>query len=222
MINLYNQDCMQAMREAPDDYWDLAIVDPPYGINYDGNTTIGGISGKANTFNVIQHHKKKGWDKQRPNANYFSLLMRVSKNVIIWGGNYFADILPPSKGWIYWDKQITQKSKLHSDGELAYTSFSKKLTKFSYGWIGFDYLNNPHKERKIHPTQKPIALYTWLLSTYAKKGDKILDTHLGSGSSAIAAHRMGFSFDGYEIDKDYFEGAKARLEQAQRQLLLFG
>ena len=221
MIELHNMDCMELMKRYPDNYFDLAIVDPPYGINYDGGKTIVGKAEKANTFNVIQHYEKKGWDKKRPNIKYFQELLRVSEDAIIWGGNYFADLLPASKGWIYWDKQITQKSKLHSDGELAYTTFSRKLTKFSYGWIGFDYLNNPHNEKKIHPTQKPIALYRWLLDNYAKQGDKILDTHLGSGSSAIAAYQLGYNFVGCELDKDYFKAMEKRVKQAMKQTNLF-
>ncbi len=221
MINIYNQDCLEAMKSMKDNQFDLAIVDPPYGIGFDGNTTVKGKSGKAKTFSNIQHHKKKGWDSNRPSQDYFIELQRVSKNQIIWGGNYFADLLPPKKGWVYWDKKITNSNnKNYSDGELAYTSFDCILRKFTYDWIGFGYLNNPQKQKKIHPTEKPIQLYEWLLMNYAKKGDKILDTHLGSGSIAIACHNLGFELEGYELDKDYYNNALKRIKEHQSQLRL--
>ena len=217
MINLYNQDCMQAMREAPDNYWDLAIVDPPYGIGISKIKTYGAAK------NRLTFYKPKNWDNSIPSKEYFEELKRVSKNQMIFGANFFIEHLSPSKCWVCWDKKIGDN--YYSMHELIYTSFSypAKIIRLHNGANRVS--NNPELAKKylrIHPTQKPIPLYEWLLSRYAKKGDKILDTHLGSGSSAIAAHRMGFAFDGYEIDKDYFEGAKARLEQAQRQLLLFG
>ena len=213
MTYAFNQDCMIAMKEFPDKYFELAIVDPPYGINFDGNTTVKGKGGKANTFSNKQHHHKKGWDTQRPSKEYFEELGRVSKNQIVWGGNYFADLLTPKKGWIFWDKKITNANNTNfSDGELAWTSFDCILRRFTYDWIGFGYLNNPQGEKKMHPTQKPVALYRWLLTNYAKQGDKILDTHLGSGSSRIAAHQLGFDFTGYEIDKDYFEASEKRFK----------
>lgn len=216
-----NRDCMEAMKEFPDKFFDLAIVDPPYGINFDGNTTVKGKGGKANTFSNKQHHDKKGWDTQRPADEYFDELQRVSRNQIVWGGNYFADLLPPKKGWIFWDKKITNANNTNfSDGELAWTSFDCILRRFTYDWIGFGYLNNPQGEKKIHPTQKPVNLYKWLLKNYAKEGDKILDTHLGSGSSRIAAHDMGFDFWGYEIDADYFRDQEKRFRQHTSQLTL--
>jgi len=222
MINLYNTCSLEALKNMPSDSYALAIVDPPYGINFDGHTTNYAPSGAAKGFRNKQHHKKKGWDCHRPPVEYFENLLRVSKNQIIWGGNYFADLLPPSKGWIYWDKKITSyNDRNFSDGELAYTSYQKRLIKYTYDWIGFGYLNNPAKQKKIHPTEKPKALYLFLLETYAKKGDKILDTHLGSGSIALACHDLGFSLDGYEIDTEYFEAAKNRLEIHQQQLKLF-
>jgi len=177
-MNFYNCDCMEFMKGIPDKYYELAIIDPPYGIGFDGNTTVKGKSGKASTFTDKQHHIKKEWDVSRPTDEYFAELQRVSKNQIIWGGNYFADLLPPQKGWIFWDKKITNANNTNfSDGELAWTSFNCILRRFTYDWIGFGYLNNPQREKKIHPTQKPVALYKWLLKNYAKEGDKILDTH---------------------------------------------
>ena len=222
MIKLHNADCLDAMRLMEDDSFELAIVDPPYGIGFDGNTTIKGKSGKGSTFSNHQHHEKKNWDSKRPPLDYFIELQRVSKHQIIWGGNYFSDFLPASRGWLYWDKKIMNaNNKNFSDGELAWTNFNKRLIKFTYDWIGFGYINNPAKERKIHPTQKPVALYTWLLEKYAKQGDRILDTHLGSGSIAIACHNLGYDLTGYELDKDYYQAACKRLENHQKQLRMF-
>ena len=212
---------MDLMKETPDNFYELAIVDPPYGIGFDGgHKPTQGKSGKSNTFNKQTILYKKGnWDNERPSLEYFTELQRVSKNQIIWGGNYFADLLPSKKGWVYWDKKITNVNNTnYSDGEIAWTSFDCVLRKFTYDWIGFGYLNNPQKEKKIHPTQKPVKLYEWLLMNYAKEGDKILDTHLGSGSSAIAAHKMKFDFTGIELDQDYYEASAKRFKQTTSQL----
>lgn len=222
-MKITNEDNMDLMARYDDNHFDLAIVDPPYGIGFvDGNTTAKGKSGKANTFSNKQHHIKKEWDNKRPSIIYFKELQRVSKNQIIWGGNYFADLLPPKKSWIYWDKKITNaNNKNYSDGELAYTSFNCILRKFTYDWIGFGYLNNPQRQKKIHPTEKPIKLYEWLLMHYAKEGDKILDTHLGSGSIAIACHNLGFDLTACELDKEYYDAAMKRLHNHQLQQKLF-
>ena len=221
-IKLYNADCMEVMKTFKDKQFDLVITDPPYGIDFDGNTTVKGKGGKANTFSNKQHHDKKGWDIQRPTPEYFTELQRVSKNQIIWGGNYFADLLPPKKGWIFWDKKITNANNTNfSDGELAWTSFDCILRRFTYDWIGFGYLNNPQGEKKIHPTQKPVQLYKWLLQNYAKEGETILDTHFGSLSIGIACHDMKFDLTAIELDADYYEQAKQRLIYHQRQLTLF-
>tara|TARA_R110000765_G_scaffold372592_1_gene463019 strand:+ start:2115 stop:2777 length:663 start_codon:yes stop_codon:yes gene_type:complete len=217
-----NEDNMKLMARYPDNYFNLAIVDPPYGINMDGNTTVKGKSGKAASFSNKQHHEKKGWDSCRPAPEYFAELQRISKNQIVWGGNYFADLLPPKKGWIYWDKKITNaNNKNYSDGELAWTSFDYILKKFTYDWIGFGYLNNPQKQKKIHPTEKPISLYEWLLMNYAKENDKILDTHLGSGSIAIACHNLGFDLTACELDTDYYNAAMKRINEHKLQKRLF-
>ena len=145
----------------------------------------------------------------------------MSKNQIIWGGNYFTDKLPVSRGWIFWDKKIANSGNFKfSDGELAWTSFDKILKKITYDWIGFGYLNNSRGQKKTHPTEKPIDLYRQVLREYATKGDKILDTHLGSGSIAIACHEEGFDLTGMEIDTEYFEGAVERLKTAQSQTIL--
>ena len=195
---------MIAMKEAPDNYWDLAIVDPPYQLPKRSSTGQGKLKNR-----ILQQMHKKGWDIAPP-KEYFIELFRVSKNQIIWGANYFFDHLPTTRGIICWDK--LQPWPNFSAFELAWTSFNTVAKKFT-----FDNRTND----KIHPTQKPIKLYEWLLSTYAKKGDKILDTHLGSGTSSIAAHRMGFSFDGFEIDLEYYTNALNRLEYEKRQLFLF-
>ena len=218
------EDNMELMARYPDKYFDLAIVDPPYGINMDsGLDGVSSNSKKGKTFNSNnKRFTKKEWDKETPNLEYFTELQRVSKNQIIWGGNYFTDKLPVSRGWIFWDKKITNRTSPNfSDGELAWTSFDCILRRYEYDWIGFGYLNNPQKEKKIHPTQKPVQLYSWLLQTYAKQGDKILDTHLGSGSIAIACHDYKFDLTACELDEEYFEKAKQRIINHVAQQSLF-
>jgi len=216
MINLFNQDSMLAMLSMPDKAYELAIVDPPYGIGFDR-----GIEGmevnKSNKWHApySKGYVKKVWDV-KPDAIYFDELLRVSKNQIIFGGNHFD--LPQSKGWIFWDKEIPEDWSL-GDGELAWTSFDKAVRKFRFLWHGF---NKAIQENRIHPTQKPVRLYEWLLKNYAKPGDKILDTHGGSGSICIACDIMGYDLDWYEIDTDYFQAAKERLERHQQQGKLFG
>jgi len=204
MINLYNIDCMKYLATCKDNEFDLAIVDPPYGINYDGaNATSGSHGGR-------KAHEWKGWDKKRPNSDYWDELKRVSKNQIIWGANYFSEHLPPSMGWVFWDKG--QRGLTMSDGELAYTSFDRRLEAVTINRVEL------LKDGTIHPTQKPVKLYEWLLMNYAKKGDRILDTHLGSGSISIACHNLGFDLVGCELDVDYFKAAEKRLLLHQMQL----
>ena len=201
-INIYNQDCMEAMKQMSDNEFDLAIVDPPYGIGEDG--------GKARTRGSKRvNGDKKGWDNERPSVYYFSELQRVSINQIIWGGNYFSDLLPASRCWLYWQKNMGGD---FSDGELAWTSFDQVLRQYTKRSETFN---------RIHPTQKPVQLYKWLLTNYAKDGDKILDTHLGSGSIAIACWDLKFDLTGYEIDKEYYDNAIQRIERHKRQLSLF-
>jgi len=200
-----NEDCMEGMARYPDKYFDLAIVDPPYGLG-ESKKKRENFKSEKWTNPTKKIHNVKDWDCDTPTQGYFNELKRVSKNQIIWGGNYFIDkIKTPSMGWIFWDKKNGNSD--FSDGELAFTSFNKGLRKFDWLWSGF---KKQRPEERIHPTQKPIALYTWLLQNYAKQGDKILDTHLGSGSSRIAAYEMGFDFTAFELDKEYFDAQEKR------------
>lgn len=207
MIELLNTDCMEYMATLPDKAFDLAIVDPPYGIGI--NMNMGRRSGKKEV------HKNKKWDKTIPEDKYFDELFRISKFQIIWGGNYF--LLPLTKSWIFWDKSVPDGVDF-ADGELAWTSGEKTLKKCDIPYSGF---NGMDKGGKIHPTQKPVALYKWLLTSYAKPGDRIIDTHLGSGSIAIACHDYGFDLVGCELDKDYYDAASKRLRNHQQQQKLF-
>ena len=189
MINLYNVDCMEFMRGLPDNCYELAIVDPPYGIGEDGL--------KNHSRGKLAKSKKyipKNWDKEPPNEAYFKELIRVSKNQIIWGANHFISKIPyDSSCWIVWDKENGEND--FADCELAWTSFDTAVRRFSFRWHGMLQGNMKEKEERIHPTQKPVALYKWLLKNYAKDGDRILDTHGGSMSIAIACHDMGFDLD---------------------------
>jgi len=197
LINIYNQDCMEAMKEMSDNQFDLAIVDPPYGIGISSNP-------------VRQQHEKKQWDNNIPSEEYFEELFRVSKNQIIWGGNYFD--LPPTQGFFIWDKKQPHDFSL-AMCEYDWSSIQKPAKMWTLSVL---------KERgKIHPTQKPVKLYEWLLMNYAKEGDTILDTHLGSGSIAIACHNLGFDLTGYELDKDYYEAAQKRINTHKKQKRLF-
>ena len=215
-IQLLNADCMEFMATQADNAFDLAIVDPPYGIDDKLNrSSYGKLSGGA-----LAMYAKNRWDVL-PTQKYFDELNRVSKNIIVWGGNYFTEFLPANRCWICWHKDNPAPN--FSSIELAYSSFDKLPEYFYYAWGGLSdgVLGRNKKEKSIHPTQKPVKLYEWLLSNYAKEGDKILDTHLGSGSSAIAAHYGGFEFVGCELDKDYFNAAKARFNNETKQIKLF-
>ena len=216
MINLYNQDCMEAMAGFDDNQFDLAIVDPPYGIGMGGNLNV----------NSKVNYENKNWDTEIPSNKYFNELKRISKNQIIWGGNYFPYLWQNGcKGFICWNKLNHHENR--ADVEMAYTSFNKLAKYFEYMWDGNRYGTKGNIKGvgkptiRIHPTQKPIALYEWLLINYAKEGDKILDTHLGSGSIAIACHNLGYDLEGYELDKDYYIAAKKRLQEHQSQLRMF-
>lgn len=219
MIELLNCDCMHYMKTLDDNAFDLAIVDPPYGIGWDGDNLK---DYNSNPCAAWKNRKPKGyaekdWDSNRPDKLYFDELFRVSKNQIIWGGNYFLNMLQPTGSWIIWDKQVVMPT--FSDGELAWCSMKNSVKFVRLLWAGY---RKCEKTNRIHPTQKPVKLYDWLLANYAKPGDKILDTHLGSGSSAIAAHYAGHDFVGCELDKDYFEAAKKRVDMETRQKELFG
>jgi len=209
---VYNEDCMIGMSRYPDGYFDLAIVDPPYGIGEDGGNKFRGR--KADNYNRIVIHEKKNWDLSVPKKEYWDELFRVSKNQIVWGGNYFSEYLPSRMGWIFWDKRIGGD---FSDGELAWTSFQRALRMYTYSYHG----DTKGGHTRIHPTQKPKQLYRYCLKNYASVGDKILDTHLGSGSSRIAAFDLGFDFTGFELDKDYFDTAEKRYQNHIKQLSLF-
>jgi len=207
-----NGDCMEFMRTCPPNYFGLAIVDPPYGIGEGKRFRGMGSSCMATDYG------KKDWDASPPPKEYFNELFRVSKNQIIWGGNYFVENLKPKMGWIFWDKQASGD---FSHGELAWTSFDKALKKFTYAWMGMRQGDMKEKEKRIHPTQKPVKLYRWLLKNYAVAGDLILDTHVGSASSLIACVELGFDYVGFEKDEDYYTMAKSRLERATRKYELF-
>ena len=215
MIELLNCDCMEYMATVPDKYFDLAIVDPPYGIDADiKNNGKNSDRHEKTSLAKINTYKKTNWDNETPNEDYFNELKRVSKKQIIWGANFFGLV----GGMLYWHKGVTMPT--YSTGELAWLSWLQKIDFVNITWHGMLQHNMKNKEARIHPTQKPVALYEWLLANYAKKGQKILDTHLGSGSSAIAAHYFGVDFVGCELDKDYFEAAKARFDMATKQLAM--
>jgi site-specific DNA-methyltransferase (adenine-specific) len=215
-ITLHNCDNMEFMRTVPDKYFDLAICDPPYGIDVASDTRANTKHGKAATFS--KKYGKKDWDKQTPEQAYYLELVRVSKNQIIWGANHLG-FMPPSPCWIVWDKQNGDNG--YADCELAYTSFESAVRMVSIKWHGMIQYDMKNKEDRIHPTQKPIPLYKFLLDKYAKEGDKILDTHLGSGSIAIACHDYKFELTGCEIDLDYFEASVKRLRNHVSQTVLF-
>lgn len=201
----FNMDCIEFMQSVPDKLYDLAIVDPPYGIGMDGGNV--GYKGNNNL-------EKKNWDNEIPKKRYFDELFRVSKNQIIWGGNYFG--LPATRCFLVWDKGEGFYNRTYAECELAWTSFNKNTCKLKH-----DPLASGDYKGKIHPTQKPIKLYEWILINYAKEGDKILDTHGGSQSSRIACFNLGFELDIIELDKDYFEDGNKRFEQHKKQLTLF-
>jgi len=230
MTRAFNKDCMEAMREFPDNFFDIAFVDPPYGRGESG--------GRRRDNNVTQNnvsslgvkapfHQKKHWDSKPPDRVYFDELFRVSKHQIIWGCNYYDYPMPG--GRIVWDK--CNDGSDQSDCEIAYCSMISKVKIFRYMWRGMmqgksikeghiQQGNKKLNEKLIHPTQKPVLLYSWGLITFAQPGMKILDTHLGSGSSRIAADQFGCDFWGYEIDRDYFISQEKRFSDFKAQMVL--
>lgn len=201
-IELHNVDCLPFMKQCEDKQFDLAIVDPPYGIGMDGKNNWSGSK-----------HEVKDWDNEAPSKEYFNELMRISKNQIVWGANHFISRMPfDSKCWLIWDKKNDGFS--FADGEMAWTSFDTAVRFFRYH-------RGQQTDKRIHPTQKPKELYRWILKNYAEEGQTIFDSHLGSGSIAVACDDMGFDLVATEIDKDYFQKANKRIDLARRQQTLF-
>lgn len=213
-ITLIHGDCMEYLAGLKDKAFELAVVDPPYGI---------GESGGNESRNRVASNGyiKKEWDKSAPPREYFLMLVAVSKNQIVWGANHFADRLPnpASPCWLVWDK--LNGGSDFADCELAWTNFKTAVRRFSFQWAGMLQGDMKNKEQRIHPTQKPVKLYQWLYANYAKPTDRILDTHLGSGSSAIAAHYAGLEFVGIELDTDYYTAAVERFKRETAQEALF-
>jgi len=199
--DIRNCDCMDYMASVTDKFFDLAIVDPPYGIG----------AGKMTMGSGVKHWSKSNWDSKILNMDYFNSLFRVSKNQIIWGGNYFTEYLPPKRGWLSWNKEVPNGMSF-ADFELAWTSFDMSSREIRIKYSGS--VVQGKYEIKIHPTQKPVALYVWLLKNYAKQGDRIFDSHLGSGSSRIAAYKLGFDFYATEIDETCFNEQEKRFRKA--------
>lgn len=227
MIKLINSDCLQAMKEMQDKAFDLAIVDPPYGLGLSMINRVDGNRRNGRHSKTVVRHDDKSWNDSVPSPEYFLELHRVSRNQIIWGCNYYAQWIP-AKGRIVHDKMMgTENTAFNwSHADLASCSLFNRIVMFRYQWAGNKQngtinWNNTGIDSRIHPTQKPVALYKWLLTNYAKQGEKILDTHGGSMSIAIACHDLGFDLELYEIDKDYFYAGKERLERHMAQTNLF-
>ena len=222
MIELLNIDCMEYMATCKDNQFDLAIVDPPYGIGASADSRVGGSytvnMGGVKRKVAAKSYTPKDWDFKKPTIEYWQELKRVSKNQIVWGGNYFVENLTDSSCWVVWNKRNGENN--NADCELAWTSFKTAVRMFDWKWNGMLQQNMKDKEDRIHPTQKPVQLYKWLLRNYATPDMKIIDTHLGSGSSAIAAYDFGCDFVGCEIDKEYYESAKHRFETYKLQTKL--
>lgn len=198
--NVYLMDCLQYMKSCKENQFNLSICDPPYGIG-----ECGGDKKRNRNCKRIVKHEKKTWDYIKPDKEYFNELFRISRNQIIFGANYFVENLYSSMGWVFWDKRLGGD---FSDGELLFTSFNKAFKLYSLS--NFHGLHGGHD--RIHPTEKPTKLYKWLLKNYAKEGDKIFDSHVGSGSIRIACHELGFDFEGCELDKDYWEAQELRYQ----------
>jgi len=215
-IEITNEDNMELMKRYPDNYFDLAIVDPPYGIGESSNDNQ-----SRSKLGKSKNYGSKNWDDNAPNQDYFKELKRVSKHQVIWGANHFIENVPfaNSSCWVVWDK-VNGKNDF-ADCELAYCSFKTAVRKFEFRWHGMLQQDMKNKETRIHPTQKPRQLYNWLLDNYAKEDDKILDTHLGSGSIALACHDRGFELTACELDKDYFNSAIKRIQSHTAQQTIF-
>ena len=215
-LNLKCCDCMELMAKYPDNHFDLAIVDPPYGIDADKKHRrfVKKLQSKKSA-GLSKDYGNQMWDSAIPNDEYFAELKRVSKRQIVWGANFFN----LQGGMLYWHKRVAMPS--FSQGELAWLSWLNKIDFVDIAWNGMLQNDMKNKEVRIHPTQKPVQLYSWILQNYAKEGDKILDTHLGSGSIAIACHDLKYDLTGCEIDKDYFSSMLERVKIHQSQLSLF-
>lgn len=214
MSEIIHGDCMDVMRDMPDKAFDLAIVDPPYGIGADSKNSANVLQSKKSA-TISNVYGEQVWDKNIPDEIYFRELFRVSKNQIIWGANYYG----LKGGYIYWDKEVTMPT--YSSGELAFCSLQNRITYFKYAWHGMIQGDMANKETRIHPTQKPVKLYKWLLDKYAKQGDKILDTHGGSLSLAIACEDYGFEYTVVEKDIDYYKGGLKRVNDYKAQTNMF-
>lgn len=229
---LYNMDCMEGMKQIPDKYFEMAIVDPPYGIGigHKANTAVTIVGGGAIPFGG----KSKGSgrklqtpskfyhpfdDSSTPKGEYFAELKRISKNQIIWGGNFFLDNLGAASCMIVWDKG--RRNMDQADCEIAWTSLRGQSRIFEFKWNGMLQGDMKNKEYRIHPTQKPVELYKWVIGRFAKEGDKILDTHAGSGSCLIAAYETGHEWLGFELDKYYYEKATERIEARTAQMMFW-
>lgn len=221
-FGFYLMDCLDGMREFPNKYFDLAIVDPPYGIGYDIKAMQSAGQKSKNGAAYKKEYHASNWDDKIPTKSYFDELFRVSKHQIIWGGNYFTEFLPPSKGFICWDKRLNGITRSFADCEYAWMDKGLGVARmFRFVWDGMIQENMKDKEFRIHPTQKPVALYEWILNRYAKEGDKILDTHVGSGSSLIACRNTNHKYVGFEIDADYYRLAKERIDRESAQMNIF-
>ncbi len=215
LSTVYLMDCIEGMRKFPDKIFDLAVVDPPYGIGEDGKSNH-----SRSKCAKAKLYTPKNWDKEPPSIEYFTELFRVSKNQIVWGANHFISRMPyDSSCWLVWDKENGEND--FADCELAWTSFDKAVRRYKFRWAGMLQGNMKDKEIRIHPTQKPVALYDWIFTRFAEKGYKVLDTHLGSGSSRIAANKAGLDFVGFEIDREYYDNGNKRFKNFVSQTVLF-
>lgn len=220
-FGFYNADCMEHLKEFPDGYFDLAVVDPPYGIKVFSKDN----ASRSKLASSKAYKEYAGGDMSAPGPEYFRQLKRISKNQIVFGANHFIDRIAEGFGgasspcWIVWDKENGQND--FADCELALTSFSTAVRIFRFRWAGMLQGNMKEKEIRIHPTQKPVALYEWIFANYAKRGQTVLDTHVGSASSLIAAHKAGLNFVGFELDPDYYKAAQERYKRETAQLSIF-